>query len=336
MPYCVKCDYWLRGSKPTLRGVACPNCGNQPFNERRRVNHSGFWGFRPAIIVLGWACIVGILGDIHNFTGALAFGGGIVVAAILFYRAAMRSDHKRLDEVEPVRHKFAALQQRLDQLTNQSYELFEALRAESAEGSELSERGARRLTLLESAWSSRMKRIQLMESELWARKVQLWLNHVEGLLAERLPQLNRINGKDVMGELRRLLTAGHELVKKAVPEAAMSAVAQRALAVLNRCLATAPELEERLKDAHVLAIVGDDTELPPELTEGGTWLHWLQESIPTIDLLPEEFTEDEEYLQVQTALRMLRDGAKFPSNESLDQPRGSLDDRRDDEPDSRV
>jgi hypothetical protein len=52
------------------------------------------------------------------------------------------------------------------------------------------------------------------------------------------------------------------------------------------------------------------------------WLHWLQEAIPTIELLPVEFTEDEEFLRVRAQLRLLRDGVKYGDERRPDSGKG--------------
>ena len=104
------------------------------------------------------------------------------------------------------------------------------------------------------------------------------------------------------------MQAGVKLQYKSQRLEPLAGAAQRAREVLEKCLATAPELEERIKDARVLAAVRRGPELSAELTENSAWLHWLQEAIPSIEHLPAEFSEDEEFLQVQTELRLLRDG----------------------------
>ncbi len=45
----------------------------------------------------------------------------------------------------------------------------------------------------------------------------------------------------------------------------------------------------------------------------------------TIELLPPEFAEDDGYLRVQTHLRLLRGGVKYPESSSLDRSDHSLD-----------
>ena len=114
-----------------------------------------------------------------------------------------------------------------------------------------------------------------------------------------------------MNDGRQLGASGERMTAKSIP-------AQRARVVLEACLAKGPELEDRVRDAQVLAAIGDGPDMPAEFTEGSTWLHWLQEAIPSIELLPAEFKEDEAYLRVQAELRLLRDGAKYSPAKSLE------------------
>ena len=188
-------------------------------------------------------------------------------------------------------------------------------------------RGSQRIELLEAALESREKRIAQLEGELWARDVQLWLNQLEGFVAEKLQKLNRLSGAETLGMFRNLMLNGRHLATKGDALVVLEEVPRRALKLLKECLERSPELEDRVKDARVLAAIGEGPELPEELTSGGTWLHWLQNAIPSIDLMPVEFTEDEEYLRLQTELRLLRDGAKYASgttemdaSQSLDRP----------------
>ena len=192
-----------------------------------------------------------------------------------------------------------------DELDLHARELFDVLREEAEQPS--TERGLKRMELLGVAYANRRERMRFLEGELWAREVQLWLNQVEGLLAEKLPKLHRGNTEEIQAEMRRLMSAGVKLQYKSERLEPLAGAPQRAREVLEKCLATAPELEERIKDARVLAAVRRGPEFPVELTENSVWLHWLHEAIPSIEHLPAEFSEDEEFLEVQTELRLLRD-----------------------------
>ena len=253
------------------------------------------------------------------FTAAV----GVVAAGFGIYKRRHRLQQEHAVE-RCARRKFKELRRQFDELNMHAQELQGVLKEEAAEAT--TERGARRLELLGAAYANRRDRMRLLDGEIWARDVQLWLNQVEGLLAERMPKLHRESSEKIRQELRRLMAAGEQLKRQCEPLEPLANVPQRAREVLEKCLETAPELEERIRDARVLAAVRRGPDYPQELMENSAWLHWLQEAIPSIELLPEEFTEDEEFLQVQTELRLLRDS--FPvsaKSQSLDRPANSLD-----------
>jgi hypothetical protein len=277
---------------------------------------------RAASSLLALGGILGTVMAAYGFATGQPGSWALLLLGLGFFAFWKREQNRAKRQLEAQQRSqqaaFHEIRYQINSLRTSADHLNEVLRAELAETK--SERGARRLELLQAALKSRERRIQQLGAELWARDVQLWLNQVEGFLAEQFPKLQRRNGGELLGALRNLMVKGRDLRTRGGNLTELSLTAQRALTVLQECLAKAPDLEERVRDARVLAAVGEGPDVPFELDEGKSWLHWLEEAIPTIELLPVEFTEDEEFLRVQTELRLLRDGAKYADSGSLDRP----------------
>lgn len=214
---------------------------------------------------------------------------------------------------------FDSMQARMDGILHDAQHLRELLATESADHS--TERSMQRWALIQAALQTHEARYRALRHEHWAREVQLWLNQVEGFLAEQLPKLKKQNGATVLTHLEKLVATGEDLQKTGDGFVHLAAAPLQARTILRQCLAKAPEIVERVKDARVLAALDQPASAgPEEFAAGGMWLHWLQNAIPTIEFLPSEFTDDEESLRVRAELRMLRDGLDAPHPESLDQP----------------
>ncbi len=322
MPYCSTCNYWTRGKKSRLAGVPCRNCGTLTGQSRAAADPPASQEQRATSSLLAVGGILGIVMAVYGFGTGQPGSWALLLLGLGFFgfwkREQNRAKRQREAQLQSQQAAFHEIRYQINSLRTSADHLNEVLRAELAETK--SERGARRLELLQAALKSRERRIQQLGAELWARDVQLWLNQVEGFLAEQFPKLQRRNGGELLGALRNLMVKGRDLRTRGGNLTELSLTAQRALTVLQECLAKAPDLEERVRDARVLAAVGEGPDVPFELDEGKSWLHWLEEAIPTIELLPVEFTEDEEFLRVQTELRLLRDGAKYADSGSLDRP----------------
>jgi len=259
----------------------------------------------------GVAILSGGLGMVRH----PAIGGLFVVLGIGFLWAHLRSRERM---TQSLAHKLASHQAIFEQLHAGQTELDEHIKHlqelwQTEKSDAPSPRSEQRIELLAAAVQNRQRKAALIATELWARDIQLWLNQLEGFLSEKLAMLNRQNGALLLGEFRILILAGRQLLTRAdqVPEDSL--LGQQARRLLAECLAKAPEFEDRVRDARVLAAVGEGPELPAELTEGTTWLHWIQNTIPPLNLLPEVLTVDEEYQRMNTELRLIRDGAKFAS-----------------------
>jgi hypothetical protein len=322
MPYCSTCNYWTRGKKSRLAGVPCKNCGTLSGKAIGEGDPPSMQQLQAASTVLGVGGVLGLLMAVYGFAAGQPGSWALLLAGLLFlgFWKRERDLAKRQWEAQQQSHQatFHEIRYQINSLKTSAEHLREVLRAELAETR--SERGERRLELLQAALKSREKRMQQLGGELWARDVQLWLNQVEGFLAERFPKLQRRNGGELLGGIRTLMTQGRDLRTRGGNLSEPGETALRARTVLDQCLARAPDLEERVRDARVLAAVGGEPDVPFELAEGTSWLHWLEEAIPTIDLLPVEFTEDDEFLRVQAELRLLRDSVKQNASGSLDRP----------------
>ena len=324
MPYCSHCHFWTR-SPAEVGEITCPNCGKKsetPVPTAFTSDIDFLVGLAACFVLLGLVAS-GWMGPAAIIFGLLA---GIVSLACSIVRNETSKKHAALNRPNPD-HFPAAIFQRihetLQKLTTHAGEIQELLEIEGS--GPHSDRAEQRLELLQAALAHRQKRIQELTRELWAREVQLWLNQLEGFLSAQLPLLDKENAEMVHDRFTKLVTSGQALHARGETLPMDEIMPERAWRLLNDCLAKAPELEDRVRDARTLAVLGEDCDLPPELEPEGSWLHWLQEAIPSIELLPPEFEDDEEYLRVQTQLRLLRDGVKFPGTRSLDDPKFSLD-----------
>ena len=315
----------MRGKKRELKQTACANCGNFPFLANRLSVADP--EFHQAA---NWLGIGGIIATILSLYGLYEGKLGnlpILAVGVWFIVFWMRHNHfsgkNQASRQKSRQAAFFTVSYQINSLKLHRDHLKEVL---ASERSELpSVRGSQRIELMEAALESREKRIAQLEGELWARDVQLWLNQLEGFVAERLPKLTRLSGAETLGMFRNLMLNGRHLATKGDALVVLEEIPRRALKLLKECLERSPELEDRVKDARVLAAIGEGPELPEELNAGGTWLHWLQNAIPSLDLMPVEFTEDEEYLRLQTELRLLRDGAKYAAPVTILSPNQSLD-----------
>jgi hypothetical protein len=276
-------------------------------------------GIGGAVAILMGLCSLFDLGGIpqQRLGTALILLFGIAFLGF-WWRERRRADAQIQSQQKSRQAAFHQVRYQVNTLQAQAHHLRQVLKSEREEIA--TDRSGMRIKLLEAALQCREDRLQQLAAELWARDVQLWLNQVEGFLAENLPKMERHSGATTLGQLRNLLNSGRQLKANSSRLTTQSVPAQRARVVLEACLSKGPELEDRVRDAQVLAAVGEGPDLPAEFTEGSTWLHWLQEAIPSIELLPVEFKEDEAYLRVQAELRMLRDGAKYQPVKSLEAP----------------
>jgi hypothetical protein len=130
----------------------------------------------------------------------------------------------------------------------------------------------------------------------------------------------------------RLITQARSLRSQATADILGTTLGAKAGRYLDLCLEKAPDLEERIRDAQVLAAVGEGPEMPVELGHGGTWKYWLEEEFPASEeLLPDVLRVDEEFDRLNTELRLLRDGVKFGDVDSPSAFGGSLSANDDDE-----
>lgn len=318
MPYCSHCHFWTR--YPAEVGeIMCPNCGKKSGTPVP----TAFASDTDLLAVLaGCSVLLGIVAS--GWMGGSAAIIGLLVGVICLICSIQRIEAAKENGPDHFPADiFQRIQETLQKLTTHAGEIQELLEIEGS--GPHSDRAEQRLELLQTALAHRQKRIQELTTELWAREVQLWLNQLEGFLSAQLPQLDKENAEMVHDRFTKLVTSGQALHARGETLPMDEIMPERAWRVLSDCLAKAPELEDRVRDARTLAVLGEDCELPPELEPEGSWLHWLQEAIPSIELLPPEFEDDEEYLRVQTQLRLLRDGVKFPGPRSLDEPVKSLD-----------
>ncbi len=313
--------------KSRLQGRPCGNCGhimgNTDFEGEgatgsRLPDATNLLGIGGAIAILMGLCSLFEFGGIQQrFGTALILLFGIAFLGF-WWRERRRADAQLQSQQESRQAAFHQVLSQVNMLQAEADYLREVLKSEREETA--TERSGMRIKLLDAALQCREDRLQLLTAELWARDVQLWLNQVEGFLAEDLPKMERHTGAKTLAQLRILLNNGRQLKADSSRLTTQSVPAQRARVVLEACLSKGPDLEDRVRDAQVLAAVGEGADLPAEFNEGSTWLHWLQEAIPSIELLPVEFKEDEAYLRVQAELRLQRDGAKYQSVNSLEAP----------------
>lgn len=313
MPFCPSCNYWIRRSRVRLRSKCCPNCGNYPFlaklsryDRDERTGKPALWN-RPDGLFLtalaGLAC--GVIGYHDNaFLAGMFSMVGILFAwrGLLMVKRLKVLAKSRLHSAQAM---FGVLHLQQRDLKNHIKQLEELCRSEQDEIP--SPRREQRLELICGVITNRQKKRCLIETELWARDIQLWMNQLEGFLSEKLAMLDRENGTLLLGEFRILILAGKQMLTKASRLAGDSPLGQKAEQLLTECLARAPEFEERVRDARVLAVVDTGADVPVELSEGRTWLHWIQDAIPTLGLLPDALLIDEEYHRMNAELRLLRD-----------------------------
>jgi hypothetical protein len=326
MPYCSHCNYWTRHPVEAA-GAACPNCGEPPeqidSSEKFFQTKAGFLLFLAA-----FAFLLGVLAA--PLLGAGPAAAGISLSALLVYwsvtsesQCVIASEQRGGELANSQEMVFTCIEESLQDLNHHASEIQSLLESEGP--GPHSDRAQQRHALLREALEHRRARIDELSVDLWTREVQLWLNQLEGFLAAELPRLDRNNAESIHAHFKRLVASAHSLHTRGAALELNGIMPQRAWRVLEDCLAKAPEFEDRVRDAQALAVLGEDCELPTQLEPEGSWLHWLQEAIPTIELLPPEFTEDDAYLRVQTQLRLLRDGVKYPESGSLDRAADSLD-----------
>jgi hypothetical protein len=308
MPYCPTCHFWTRDKRRFKSKKGCENCGGAwnagreslADEVRARVTDTDLIALGGGIAFI---CAMGALMEGKAVIGILLILWGIFSLGFYFRKRGVRHSYRQA-ALQSKQSAFAELKGRIDVLKLQSENMQTLLRAERVEAA--SERATHRIQLLEKALATRQHRIWLLTCEHWARQVQLWLNQVEGFLAEQLPTLSTLNGEALLGSFRLLMVQGRELDRQGGTLEPLEEVPKRARTVLEECLNRAPELEERVKDARVLAAIGD-MDGPVEFSAGTTWLHWLQDAIPTLALLPQEFHEDDAYLRIQGELRVMKD-----------------------------
>lgn len=281
----------------------------------------GPWEFWKDPAILGLA---GILSLAYGLTGFrfnpemgiifLCVSGGLIGACIKTLRPA---GGRSAPEAPTREEMFLDVELKLKKLNAHVQHLVELRENETM--STRTPRGEKRLEMLNAVIENRQKKASLLQTELWARDIQLWLNKLEGFLAEKLVRLNRENGGMLLGEFRDLINSGERLQKKMTVAAKNSELGAKACRLLQECLARAPEFEERVRDARVLAAVDEIQDAPIEFSEGRTWLHWIQNALPNLDSLPDVMKVDEEYVRMNAELRLLRDA---PKTVSLDRKMG--------------
>lgn len=323
MPSCSHCNHW---SRYPAKGGLCLNCGEFSAN-----NSSELSPVSPeaqlSFIAAGVIFFLGVF--LTPSLTPLSFIVGFLLAMVfcfwgIYHMEApvkIRQKHVEVHGEFPA-VVFSKIKESLEKLSAQALEIRQLLQAEGS--GPHSERALHRVELLWEALVHREVKISELQTDLWCREVQIWLNQLEGFLAAKLPGLNKANAESVNAKFEQLGNEGRSLIQRGSSLESDQLMPQRAWRVLEECMARMPELQDRVRDARALAVLGESCESPRELETDGSWLHWLQEAIPTIELLPPEFSEDEEFLRVQTQLRLLRDGVKFPESKSL-HPRESLD-----------
>lgn len=322
MPYCSNCNHWSR--YPEKAGL-CRSCGEFSFTNS------------PVNPVSAEAQLLFIAAGVCFFGGVfltplltpLSFIVGFLLALVCSFwamyhmedRVKIRRKHVEAHGEFPT-VVFSRIKESLEKHSSQAQEIRKLLQVEGS--GPHSERALHRVELLWEALVQREIKIKELQTDLWCREVQIWLNQLEGFLAAELPGLKLENAEQVHVKFEKVGNEGRLLLQRGASLESDQLMPQRAWRVLEECMGRMPELQDRVRDARALAVLGDSCDSPRELEADGSWLHWLQEAIPTIELLPPEFSEDEEFLRVQTQLRLLRDGVKFPESKRME-PRVSLD-----------
>jgi hypothetical protein len=225
------------------------------------------------------------------------------------YRNAQNRDWRRFEARRDSRESlFSQMAEQRDELMEEIQRLDALLRGEPG----VSDRSKRRRQLLSATIENREKKIHIVDAELWAREVQLWSNQLEGLFEEKMNSIFKNDAPSAIAEFLRLVTAARSLRHRATPAILETNLGAKAAKYLDLCLEKGPDLEERIRDAQVLAAVGEGPEIPVEFTQGGTWKHWMEEAFPASEaLLPDILRVDEEFDRLNSELRLLRDGVKF-------------------------
>ena len=323
MPYCSTCNHWSR--YPAKAGL-CLNCGE--FSASSSPELSPITDEARFLFILALGSFFGGI-FLSLWLTAVSFAAGFLLFVVFCFWGIYH-----MEDSEKIRRKhvdahgefptvvFSRIKESLEKHSSQAQEIRKLLQVEGS--GPHSERALQRQELLREALGQREIKISELQTDLWCREVQIWLNQLEGFLAAELPGLNQTNAESVNTKFEKLGNDGRLLIQRGASLESDQVMPQRAWRVLEECMARMPELQDRVRDARALAVLGDSCDAPSELEADGSWLHWLQQAIPTIELLPPEFSEDEEFLRVQTQLRLLRDGVKFPESKRT-QPRMSLD-----------
>ena len=321
MHYCSTCQYWIR-NRPSKQVVdACPNCRLAPKKNQQPEEYDSSSQMPTFLIVLGFLMFCASL--MFESTGALLGLLSFCLCGVLWWTTSTRASKAREARVnwiaESPKSNTAKLRERLISLKAHAKDVQDALNEEL--GLDAANQSPSRVELLQFALEDRENRIHTIEGELWARSVQFWLNQLEGFLAQKLPGLNQSNSRELSTEFDLLIHRADYLMEDSRSLEPLEPAHAKARDVLANCLEKAPEMAGRVKDARALALVGKDWQIPAELEAGSLWLHWLEHAIPTIELLPLEFSEYEDDVRIHTELRMMRDRVQFSRSPSMD---GSL------------
>ena len=320
MHYCPVCQFWIR-NRPSKQAVdVCPNCRLEQKKKQPDDEYSLASQMPAFFIGLGFLmfCASLTFGPEGVFWGVVSFCLSCLLWWSISTRMAKEAAVRQNWIAESPRAKTAKLRERLISLKAHAKEVRDALNEELA--IDAANQSPSRVELLQFALEDRESRIHTIEGELWTRSVQLWLNQLEGFLAQKLPGLNHANSRELSTEFDLLITRANHLMEDSTALEPLESAHAKARDVLANCLEKAPELANRVKDARALALVGKDWQIPAELEAGSLWLHWLENAIPTIELLPLEFSEHEDDVRIHAELRMMRDRVQFQRMPSLDRP----------------
>lgn len=318
MHYCPVCQFWIR-NRPSKQAVdVCPNCRLDLKKNPQPEEYNSTSQMPTFLIVLGFLMFCASL--MFENTGALLGLLAFCLCGVLWWstptRAAKEKEIRENWIAESPRSKIAKLKERSISLKAHAKDVRDALNEELA--MDAANQSPSRVELLQFALEDRESRIHTIEGELWTRSVQLWLNQLEGFLAQKLPGLNQSNSRELSTEFDLLINRAEYLMADSITLEPLEPAHAKARDVLANCLEKAPEMANRVKDARALALVGKDWQIPAELEAGSLWLHWLEHAIPSIELLPLEFSEYEDDVRIHTELRMMRDRVQFQRMPSLD------------------
>lgn len=208
---------------------------------------------------------------------------------------------------------FTQMEGRVDALNLELQRLHQELEKEEPY---LSERSRARAELLQSAITQRSAQLSSYLSDIYARKVQVWLHEVETFVRTQINSHRDFTLQHLIQQVELFTDKGYELMEAHTDLPCQGNVAH-ANALIPVAIAKMIDVHETLRDRQVLQVVEPSSEsckLDLKL-DTQAWLHWLHDAMPLLEhvsqsLEPETSLDDAS--KVRGQLRMQQNTVATP------------------------